>query len=44
MYVAKFGDNIHVLHCCQKKTQATPKRDIDLARKRYANLKREFGK
>jgi phage-related protein len=44
MYVAKFGDKIHVLHCFQKKTQATSKKDIDLARKRYANLKREFGK
>lgn len=44
MYVAKFGDKIHVLHCFQKKTQATPKRDIDLAKKRYASLKREFRK
>lgn len=44
MYVAKFDDKIHVLHCFQKKTQATPKKDIDLAKKRYASLKREFGK
>jgi phage-related protein len=44
MYVAKFGDTIYVLHCFQKKTQATLKRDIDLAKKRYANVKREFGK
>ena len=44
MYVAKFGDKIHVLHCFQKKTQATPKKSIDLAKKRYANLMREFGK
>ena len=41
MYVAKFGDRIHVLHRFQK-TQATPKKDIDLAKKRYASLKREF--
>lgn len=44
MYVAKFDDRIHILHCFQKKTQATPKKDIDLAKKRYASLKREFGK
>ena len=44
MYVAKFGGRIHVLHCFRKKTQATPKKDIDLAKKRYASLKREFGK
>jgi len=44
MYVAKFGDRIHVLHCFQKKTRATPKKEIDLAKKRYASLKREFGR
>lgn len=44
MYVVKFGDKIHVLHCFQKTTKATAKRDVDLARKRYASLKREFGK
>lgn len=44
MYLAKFDDKIHVLHCFQKKTQATPKKEIDLAKKRYADLKRKFGK
>lgn len=44
MYVAKFADMIHVLHCFQKKTRATPRKDIDLAKKRYASLKREFGR
>lgn len=44
MYVAKFGNKIHVLHCFQKTTKATAKRDVDLAKKRYASLKREFGK
>lgn len=44
MYIAKFDDKVHVLHCFQKKTQATPKKDIDLASKRYDSLKREFGR
>lgn len=44
MYVAKFGNKIHFLHCFQKTTKATAKRDVDLAKKRYASLKREFGK
>ena len=44
MYVTKFADMIHVLHCFQKKTRATPRKDIDLAKKRYASLKREFGR
>jgi phage-related protein len=41
MYVAKFEDAVYVLHCFQKKTQATPKRDIDVAEKRYRELVRE---
>jgi phage-related protein len=41
MYVAKFEDAVYVLHCFQKKTQATPKRDIDVAEKRYRELARE---
>jgi phage-related protein len=41
LYVAKFDDAIYVLHCFQKKTQATPKRDIDLAEKRYRELTKE---
>ena len=41
LYVAKFADAIYVLHCFQKKTQATPKRDIDVATKRYRELMKE---
>jgi phage-related protein len=41
LYVAKFQDAVYVLHCFQKKTQATPKRDIDLADKRYRELMEE---
>ena len=34
MYVAKLEGYIFVLHAFQKKTQATPRRDIDLAASR----------
>ncbi|NHZ37138.1 hypothetical protein F0185_26580 [Massilia sp. CCM 8692] len=35
-YVAKFGDAIYVLHAFQKKTNKTPKEDIDIGKRRYA--------
>jgi phage-related protein len=41
LYVAKFEDAVYVLHCFQKKTQATPKHDIDLAERRYRELLKE---
>jgi len=44
IYVAKFADAIYVLHCFQKKTQATSKRDLDLAMKRYGDLAKELGR
>lgn len=40
MYVVKFGDSIHVLHVFTKKTQKTPKPDIDRARERYKEAKK----
>jgi phage-related protein len=41
LYVAKFEEAVYVLHCFQKKAQATPKRDIDLAEKRFRELVEE---
>lgn len=38
LYVAKFAETVYVLHCFQKKTQATGKSDLDLAAKRYRDL------
>jgi phage-related protein len=35
MYVAKFAEAIYVLHCFQKKTQATSKHDKEIAEARY---------
>jgi phage-related protein len=42
IYVAKFADAIYVLHCFQKKTQATSKPDLELATKRYRDLVKEL--
>jgi phage-related protein len=35
MYVAKFEEAIYLLHCFQKKTQATGKQDKAIAEARY---------
>ena len=40
MYVAKFKEAVYVLHCFQKKTQATPKRDIETAKQRFSQISR----
>ena len=43
MYVAKFEEAVYVLHCFQKKTKTTSKRDKDIATVRYravANARR----
>jgi phage-related protein len=44
VYVAKFEEAVFVLHCFQKKTQATSKADLDLATTRYRELAKELGK
>ncbi len=42
IYTARRPEAVYVLHAFQKKTQATSQRDIELARKRYAELTREL--
>ncbi|MGQ2907417.1 MAG: type II toxin-antitoxin system RelE/ParE family toxin [Aliihoeflea sp.] len=42
VYVAKLQGSVFVLHCFQKKSQATDKPDIDLATKRYRDLLKEI--
>ncbi len=37
-YVASRGDVVFILHCFQKKTQQTAKKDIDLGKQRYKEL------
>lgn len=44
VYVAKLVDAVHVLHCFQKKTQQTAKRDIDVAQKRLKDLMKEIAR
>ncbi len=41
MYVTKFDEAIYVLHCFQKKTESTTKRDKDIVEARYRALVRE---
>ncbi|WP_124704252.1 type II toxin-antitoxin system RelE/ParE family toxin [Sulfuriferula multivorans] len=40
IYTARLTDAVYVLHAFQKKTQATSKRDIDIAKVRFAQLMR----
>lgn len=42
VYVAKLADAVYVLHCFQKKTQRTTKRDIELTQKRLKALMKEI--
>jgi phage-related protein len=40
-YVAKFAEAVYVLHAITKKTQKTPKQDIELAARRFRQLANE---
>lgn len=39
IYLITIGDVVHVLHAFQKKTPATAKRDIDLAKARLRQIR-----
>jgi phage-related protein len=41
LYVAQFAEAVCVLHAFVKKSQRTPKADIDLAAQRYRDLMAE---
>ena len=41
IYTARLRDAVYVLHAFQKKTQATSKRDVDVARQRLAQVVKE---
>ncbi|BAO86927.1 type II toxin-antitoxin system RelE/ParE family toxin [Caballeronia cordobensis] len=41
MYVAKFEEAVYVLHCFEKRTQTTSKRDIEIAAIRYRAIVRD---
>lgn len=38
LYVAKFAEAVYVLHAFEKRTQRTPREDLDLARQRLRLL------
>ena len=38
IYVAKFAEAVYVLHAFGKKSQKTPKADLDLVKRRYAQM------
>jgi len=38
LYIAKYSDAIYVLHAFEKKSQKTPKADLDKARRRLKDL------
>lgn len=40
IYTARMADAVYVLHAFQKRTQATSKRDVDIARQRLAQVVR----
>jgi len=40
IYTARMADAVYVLHAFQKKSRATAQRDVDIARKRFAQLQR----
>jgi phage-related protein len=41
IYTARLPEAVYVLHAFQKKTQSTSKRDLEVARERFAQLGRE---
>lgn len=41
IYLTRLADAVYILHAFQKKTRTTAKRDIDIARQRLAQLRRE---
>jgi phage-related protein len=41
IFTARRAEAVYVLHAFQKKTQATPKHDIELAKTRFAELMNE---
>lgn len=41
VYTTRRAEAVYVLHAFQKKSQATPRRDIELARRRLGTLRKE---
>ena len=43
-YIARLKDAVYVLHAFEKKAQATPQRDVNLAHERLRALERQRSK
>lgn len=41
IYLTRLAEAVYILHAFQKKTRTTAKRDIDIARQRLAQLRKE---
>ena len=37
-YIARFSEAVYIVHAFGKKTQKTPKKDIELGKKRYQEM------
>jgi len=44
IYVTKIADRVFVLHCFHKKTQRTAAADIELAKRRYKDLIKDYSR
>jgi phage-related protein len=42
IYIAKFEKYVYILHCFQKKTKKTAQKDVDLAKSRLRELRKEL--
>lgn len=42
LYLSKIGNVIHVLHCFEKQSRKTGRRDLDVARKRLAQIRKRM--
>ncbi|MBB4635674.1 type II toxin-antitoxin system RelE/ParE family toxin [Longimicrobium terrae] len=43
IYVARFAEAVYILHAFEKKTKATSRHNLDVAKVRYAGMLRERG-
>ncbi len=41
IYIAKYAEAVYILHAFQKKTQKTPKKDIEIAKMRLKMLEKD---
>ena len=42
MYLTRIGDRIHVLHCFEKDSRKTDRRDIEIARVRLSEIRKRL--